>query len=176
MSVSAWPLLSVRWLHFRDDFELHLRPSGWLLWSRCKLEICVQEDRAKLTHWSSSVRELGEKHVVVFTFPSIRQQTFSLSLSVCSFSPASSPSLLYLLSLRLSITSFLPLLALLLRLYTPSHLSPLSLYLSHHHPPPPLSLSLWIIHQCFSELLSACLPTVISTGTLSGTIPTSAGN
>lgn len=103
-----------------------------------------------------------------FSFhPSANILSLSLSLQF--------PSLLYLLSLRLSITSFLPLLTLLLRIYTPSHLSPFSLYLSHHHSPPP-ALSLWIIHQCFSELLSACLPTVISTGTLSGTIPTSAGN
>ena len=64
--------------------------------------------------------------------PSISKHSLSLQF----------PSLLYLLSLRLSITSFLPLLTLLLRIYTPSHLSPLLSVSLPPSPPPPRSLSM----------------------------------
>lgn len=143
MSVSAWPLLSVRWLHFRDDFELNLRPSGWLLGSRCKLEICVQEDRAKLTHWSSSVRELGgKKHVVVFTFPSLRQQTFSLSLSL-QFLTRLLP-LPVVFAVPPSFQNFLPAFARSpsTSLHPKPPLPPLSVSLPPSPSPPPPSLSM----------------------------------
>lgn len=158
----TWEILEhIEYSALRQNMKIYISKQMWPNWH--------PNPMARInTHWGEralSVTFPGGKTFWLSLFrPSLGKHTLLFSLSPCTFHY---PLACFLIPLFFFLLSFyfrlLPYLSISLPII------PSSLFLLP-------SLFLWIIHQCFSELLSACLPTVISTGTLSGTIPTSTGN